>query len=161
MNGPAAAHQELALCCDITLCTEDTTFGEPHYYAGGTPSGDGLYLTFQECFGLKRANNMVMLGQTVSAQEALDAGVVAEVLDKDKIWDRAWEIARKTMTHDRYCRRIEHEIMMQRWRRVINADYNMNFIAEEWGELLNDPAQLIEISSHLDDIDSLMEDGKV
>ena len=37
---------------------------------------------------------MLLTGKKVTAQEALEWGAVNEVLPKDKLLDRAWEIAR-------------------------------------------------------------------
>lgn len=161
VNGTMYGHAELPLLCDVTLCTEETTFGEPHYAAGGIPAGDGGYLVFQECFGTKRANNMVILNQTVSAQQALECGAVAEIHKKGEVYDRAWDIARKLNKHDRYCNRLQHEIAMQKWRRIINADYNFNFAAEEWGELLNDPDILKEATSKISDVDAFLAETEV
>ncbi len=144
VNGPTAGHTEFPLVCDLTLAAPDADFLEPHFAKLGTATGDGLYLVFQEVFGYKRANKLCMLGGSISAQEAYELGAVAEVVERDKLFDRAWEIARFLMTKNRVGRRLQHEVMIQRWRRVINADFNMQFMAESWQQCMADPAQLRE-----------------
>lgn len=161
INGPTAGHTEFPLLCDVTLAAPDADFFEGHFSTLGTPSGDGLYLVFQEVFGTKRAANMVMLGQRVTAQQALECGAVAEVIERDKLFERAWDLAHKLMKFDRYGRRLQHEINIQRWRRVINADYNMHFMAEEWGQLLNSPETLKAATSKITSFDTLAEDSKL
>lgn len=44
INGPSAAHTELALLCDITLADETATIVDPHFLVGVVP-GDGQQLT--------------------------------------------------------------------------------------------------------------------
>jgi enoyl-CoA hydratase/carnithine racemase len=44
--------------------------------------------------GTNRGRYFLLTGQTLSAQEALDLGVVSEVLPKAKLLPRAWELAR-------------------------------------------------------------------
>jgi enoyl-CoA hydratase/carnithine racemase len=44
--------------------------------------------------GSNRGRYFLLTGQTIAAQEALDLGVVAEVLPKDQLLSRAWELAR-------------------------------------------------------------------
>ena len=161
INGPTAGHTEFALMCDVTLAAPDADFFEGHFCTLGTPSGDGLFLVFQEAFGTKKAGHMVMLGQRYSAQDALACGAVAEVIERDKLFDRAWEIARKLMSFDRYGRRLQHEIMIQRWRRVVNADFNMHFMSEEWGQLLCDTEKLKNATSKITSFDTLAEDSKI
>jgi len=146
VNGPANVHTEFPLICDITICATDATFGEPHFSGLGSPTGDGLYLVFQEVFGYKLANNMAFLGRIISAQEAYDLGAVAEVVERDKLYGRAWELASFIMKKDRYARRLQHELAIQRWRRVINADFNLHFMAEEWAQCLADPKAIEEAS---------------
>jgi enoyl-CoA hydratase/carnithine racemase len=53
INGPGT-HCEIGTLCDITICTEDADFFDPHFL-GGTPPGDGMALTLQRTIGIKRA----------------------------------------------------------------------------------------------------------
>jgi len=43
--------------------------------------------------GMNRGRYFLLTGQTLSAQEAQDLGLVAEVLPADKVLARAWEHA--------------------------------------------------------------------
>lgn len=144
LNGPSKGHTEFPLVCDITLATPDVVFWEPHFSdLGGTVTGDGVFLVYQECFGTKLANDMVMLGRKVSAQQAYELGAVAEICERDQILERAWEIARFLRTRGSYNCRIQHELMVAPWRRKLAQDADFHWAAENWGTCITDPKHVM------------------
>ena len=56
--------------------------------------GDGVHVVWPMLLGTNRGRYFLLTGQTLSAQEALDLGVVSEVLPKEQLLPRAWELAR-------------------------------------------------------------------
>jgi enoyl-CoA hydratase/carnithine racemase len=92
INGPSIAHTEFALLCDIALAAETATIIDPHLPAGVAP-GDGQQLTLQELIGTKRAAYHLYPGEPIGAQQALELGLVNEVLPADRLLPRAWELA--------------------------------------------------------------------
>ena len=93
VNGPAFVHAEFALLCDIVLASENAAFQDlPHFPNGNVP-GDGVHLVWPLLLGPNRGRYFLLTGQKLSAQEALELGVVNEVLPKDKLLPRAWELA--------------------------------------------------------------------
>lgn len=136
INGYGNGHTEFPLLCDITLCAPDTEFNEPHFDKIGCVTGDGLYLALREVFGYKLANQMTLLGKSVSAQQALERGVVTDVLPREELLPKAWEYARKIMQKDRYSRRLQHEVMTQRWRKLMTDEFKFTFAMECWGTCL-------------------------
>src|SRR5512144_1572217 len=76
VNGPCNIHSEVPLLGDIVL-------------------GDGQHVIWPMIIGRNRARYMLLTGKKLSAQEALEWGAVAEVLPKDRLLDRAWELARE------------------------------------------------------------------
>ncbi len=94
LNGPAWRHMELALLSDIVLAS-DTAFFEDraHFASGNLMPGDSMHLVCQTLMGWNRARYMQLMGQTLSAADAKNLGMVSEVLPKDKVLARAWEIA--------------------------------------------------------------------
>ena len=137
INGPGP-HTEFPLMMDITYATPDATFVEPHFNPLGMATGDGLYLVFQELFGVKRANQMACTGCTVSAQQAYDWGGLNGVFDREEIWDKAWEMARFFKSKDRITRMVQHDIMRQRWREVFSVNAEFQFMAECMAEAARD-----------------------
>lgn len=93
VNGPAVRHAEMPLMCDIVLASDDTVFQDgSHLLWGGVP-GDGAHVVYPYLMGLNRARYFLLTNQIISAQEALAMGLIAEVLPKEKLLARAWELA--------------------------------------------------------------------
>jgi len=128
MNGPGF-HAETALLADITLCTPDTTFIEPHFTLGLVP-GDGNYLILQELIGVKRANKAMFLGQPVNAQQALDWGLVTEVVDREQLSANAWAMARYLMERPREVRALTTNVARQRWKSLFTREFAMHLSHE-------------------------------
>lgn len=96
VNGPAKRHSELALLCDIVLAADDATFEDTaHFHLGGHVPGDGINVIYTMLLGINRARYFMLTGQVLSAREAKDLGLVAELMPRDKLLPRAWELARQ------------------------------------------------------------------
>ena len=94
VNGPAKRHADLALSCDIVLAADDVTFEDTaHFHNGGIVPGDGINVIYTMLLGLNRARYLMLMGQVLGAQEAKDLGLVAELMPREKLLPRAWEIA--------------------------------------------------------------------
>jgi enoyl-CoA hydratase/carnithine racemase len=95
VNGPCNIHSEVPLMSDIVLASEDSYFQDlPHFPRGMVP-GDGQHVIWPAIVGRNRARYMLLTGKKLSAQEALEWGAVNEVLPRDRLLDRAWELARE------------------------------------------------------------------
>lgn len=93
VNGPAHRHAEIALLCDIVLAAESATFQDSAHFANGTVPGDGVHVVWPLLLGANRGRYFLLTGQKLSAPEALALGVVNEVLPRDRVLPRAWELA--------------------------------------------------------------------
>ena len=94
VNGPAKRHADLALMCDIVIAADDVTFEDTaHFHNGGIVPGDGINVVYTMLMGLNRARYLMLTGQVLSAQEAKDLGLVAELMPREKLLPRAWELA--------------------------------------------------------------------
>jgi enoyl-CoA hydratase/carnithine racemase len=82
---------ELAGTCDMTIAAEDATFGELQIRHGFGPP----ILVSPFLVGLKQAKELLMLGERISAQDALRLGVVNRVVPGDQLMAAAEEMARK------------------------------------------------------------------
>lgn len=134
ITGPGY-HMELGLFCDITICTEDTVMIDSHRWKGFV-SGDGVNIAMQANMGEKRANYHMLLGTPVSAQQALDWGVVNEVVSRDRIYDRAWELAEEVMRGGekrRAYRRMMTELMRKPLKKRMAEDFIGAFAMEMYG----------------------------
>jgi enoyl-CoA hydratase/carnithine racemase len=114
INGPGP-RLEMALLCDITLCSEDAVIADGNFMAGSVP-GDGMFLALGEILGTKRAAHLVYTGAALDAQRALGFGVVSEVLPREQLLPRAREIAERIISRPRIARRLTHAVLARRWQ---------------------------------------------
>jgi enoyl-CoA hydratase/carnithine racemase len=125
INGPGG-HMELCMMCDITICTEDTVIIDPHYNMGSVP-GDGVHSAFIEVLGIKRAAHAMLMGTPIDAKQALEWGMVNEVVPREKLMDRAYEIADHIMKQNRYVRRMTTQVLRRTWKRRLLEDLDSAF----------------------------------
>ncbi len=94
INGPAmAGGLVLALLTDIRVASDRATFGDPSGTVGLLPDEGGAWL-FPRVMGLERALRMTWLAESYAAQEALELGLVSEVVPHDELEDRVMTLAR-------------------------------------------------------------------
>ncbi|WP_243675052.1 enoyl-CoA hydratase/isomerase family protein [Vulcanisaeta distributa] len=91
------AGTELALACDIRIGTPDVEIGLPEIRLSMTPASGGL-TRIVKALGALRARYYLLLGRRIKAEEALQLGLVHEVVDQAKVHDRVMEIARDLMS---------------------------------------------------------------
>ena len=132
ING-SGFHWECAAFSDLTLCSDDAMLMEPHLLAGLIP-GDGKYLLMQKLLGLKRANYHMYTCEPISAQQAYDWGLVNEILPREKLMDRAWELAEMIVSRNpRVTRRLTSQLVRRPWKRLLTNDFQVHFGHEMYG----------------------------
>lgn len=73
------AAMELALACDLRICSEETVFNIPEVDMGIVPDGGGSQ-RLPRVIGLGRAKELILTGKTIDAQKAERWGLVNEVV---------------------------------------------------------------------------------
>jgi enoyl-CoA hydratase/carnithine racemase len=117
VNGPAARHAELPVMFDIVLASEDASFQDSAHFVGGLVPGDGVHVVFPMVMGLNRGRYFLLTGQILTASQALEAGLVNEVLPRARLLPRAWELARKIMEQPELNRRYARILLTEQLRR--------------------------------------------
>jgi len=84
---------ELALACNIRICSENAQFGAPEVKLGIIP-GDGGTQRLPRLVGLGRAMEMILTGNFIDAGEAYRIGLVNKVVPPEELMDAATELAR-------------------------------------------------------------------
>lgn len=97
VNGPATVHAELALLCDVVLASDTASFKDAPHFRFGTVPGDGVHVVWPLLLGMNRARHFLLTGRRLSAREALDLGVVAELHPREAVLDRAHALARELL----------------------------------------------------------------
>jgi len=141
LNGPGT-HCEMGTLCDITLCTEDTDFFDPHFL-GGTIPGDGMALTLQKTIGLKRTAYYAYTGQRIDGKMAVELGIANEVLTRDRLLPRAWELAEMMMERSRSSRQLTHSILSRPWKQALVEDQGFHLAHQMYG-MANDEEGVLE-----------------
>lgn len=83
---------ELAMCCDIRLCSDRAVFGQPEVGLGITP-GFGGTQRLPRLVGTGIAKQLLYTAQNIKAQEALRIGLVNAVYSPEDLMPQAEKLA--------------------------------------------------------------------
>ena len=97
INGPALRHSEIPLLCDIVLASETAEFQDSAHFPNGMVPGDGMHVVYPLLLGPNRGRYFLLTGQILSAGQALELGLVNEVVAPDALLPRAWELAEQLL----------------------------------------------------------------
>ena len=93
INGAAVTGGlELTLYCDILIASEQARFADTHARVGLLPTW-GLSVRLPQKVGIGLARRMSLTGDYLSAQDALRAGLVTEVVPHDELLPAARRVA--------------------------------------------------------------------
>ena len=134
---------ELALSCDLIICSEDTVFGLPEVTVGIVPGGGGTQLLARR-IGAGRAKELILTGRRLQAETAHDWGLVTAVVGRQSLesetMDLAGRVCRASPVAAREAKRaIDRggelpleagiEIEDQAWRRAVASEDRVEGIA--------------------------------
>ncbi|MBC7344065.1 MAG: enoyl-CoA hydratase/isomerase family protein [Clostridia bacterium] len=85
---------ELCLACDLRLASERAVFGQPEIKIGVIPGGGGTQ-RLPRVVGLTKGKEMLLLGDSIGAEEALRIGLVNKVVPGDRLLEEAKALAGK------------------------------------------------------------------
>ena len=80
---------------DIIICADDTTFFDPHTSYGMTAAMEPIGLLRRMPIGDVMRIALLGLDERMSAQRALEIGLVSEVVTRDQLWERANTLAQR------------------------------------------------------------------
>ena len=90
---------ELATACDLVLAARSARFGQPEIRLGAFPPVAAVELP--RVMGARKAAEMLLTGEPISAEEAAEAGLVNRVFDDDEFEERAEEFIDLLARHSR------------------------------------------------------------
>jgi len=98
VNGVAAgAGANIALCCDIIVAGKSAAFIQAFSKIGLIPDSGGTFF-LPRLIGFQRASALMILGDKVSADDALSMGMIYKVFEDEKLIEEAFAIA-NTLAH--------------------------------------------------------------
>jgi len=90
----------IAMCCDLRIAAGNAKFGFPVARTLGNCISMANYARLAALIGPARVKDMIFLARLVDAREALDIGLVGEVVeDPAALMDRAEEVTRLVASH--------------------------------------------------------------
>jgi enoyl-CoA hydratase len=85
---------ELAMTCDIMIASESARFGQPEINLGIIPGAGGTQ-RLTKAVGKSLAMEMVLNARMLTAQEALEVGLISRIFPVETYLENALEIARQ------------------------------------------------------------------
>jgi enoyl-CoA hydratase len=83
---------EMALACDVLIGTPNTRFADTHARVGILP-GWGLSQKLMRFIGASRAKEVSLTGNFITAEQALDWGLINHIVAPDALMDKARALA--------------------------------------------------------------------
>lgn len=108
---------EIAMMCDILIAGSNALFGQPEITIGTIP-GMGGSQRLTRAIGKSRTMEMILTGEPMKADEALQRGLVSRVFDKEKSLEETINLAKKIAS--------KSIIISMACKDVVNAAYEMN-----------------------------------
>ena len=87
-----AGGMELALTCDIRICSPDARFGLPEVRWAIIPGAGGTQ-RMPRAIPQAWANYLILTGEQIDAETAMRIGLVSHIVPKEELMDRAMQIA--------------------------------------------------------------------
>jgi enoyl-CoA hydratase/carnithine racemase len=86
----------------------------------GLIPGDGMHIVYPLLLGVNRGRYFLLTGQSLSAQQALELGLVNEVLPRERLVDRAWELAEQLTRQSPLILRYSRVLLTQNLKRQMH-----------------------------------------
>jgi enoyl-CoA hydratase/carnithine racemase len=122
INGPVLVHPEVPLLSDITVASEHTTFQDSPHFPSGIVPGDGAHLVWMHILGPQRGRYFLLTDQKLDAKQALDYGVVNEVVPREQVLPRAKALAQTLMGKPELARRYTRVVLTREIKRLIHDE---------------------------------------
>ncbi|MHC5216887.1 enoyl-CoA hydratase/isomerase family protein [Enterococcus sp. LJL128] len=85
---------ELALSCDLRICSENAVFGLPEVGLGILPGYGGIQRLVRVA-GLSQAMEMAFTARNIKAGEALSIGLVSQVIPAEELMEKVMKMAER------------------------------------------------------------------
>lgn len=101
---------ELAMMADMMVAGPGTKFGQPEINLGVIPGWGGSQ-RLTRAIGKAKAMDMVLTGRMMDGEEAERAGLVSRLVEDDKVFDTAMEIAQTIAAKSRPVAMVAKEVV--------------------------------------------------
>lgn len=95
INGNAmGAGMDMALMCDIRICSDRARLAESYIHLGLVPGDGGAYY-LPRLVGSSKALELLLTGEVIPPEEALELGIVNRVVPHENLMDETFAMAEK------------------------------------------------------------------
>ena len=110
---------------DIVIASDTALFQDAPHFIGGIVPGDGAHVVWTHLLGPNRGRYFLLMGQEIGAAQALDYGIVGEVLPADAVLGRALEIAHMFAGKTDLALRYSRVALTQRYKRLMDEGLSL------------------------------------
>jgi enoyl-CoA hydratase len=139
---------ELALACDLRVASEGAVLGQTEIDLGIIPGWGGTQ-RLQRLVGDETARRLVFFGKRVDARQALEYGLVGEVVDHDRLDDRVAEMAAELAAKPRFALQAAKEALNE--AEESPQSVALDFERRTWASLFGTPDQREGMRAFLED----------
>ncbi len=111
---------ELALGADIIIASEDAKLGQREVKWGIIPAG-GALRKLPQIIGILKTKELIFTGRIIDAHEAYELGLVNMVVPRDRLMEKARELAKEIKENSIFAIRMA--------KRFLNAMQNQNILS--------------------------------
>ncbi len=138
---------ELALACDMRIASEQANFGLTHVEHGLIP-WDGGTQRLPRLIGRGAATEMILTSRIVDAQEALDIGLVNDVVEPNHVLQQAQETASTIAGHGPIATRYLKELVLKgldmTLEQGLRLEADLNFILQSTSDRVEGIGSFLE-----------------
>ncbi|TDN59214.1 enoyl-CoA hydratase/isomerase family protein [Paraburkholderia sp. BL10I2N1] len=135
INGPAHIHAELPALSDIVLASSHADIADQAHFIHGVVPADGVQVVWPMLLGHNRSRYFLLTGQRLSAHQALELGVVSEVLAPERLLERAWDLARELAAKPAATLRYTRTVFVQPFKRRMLEELGYGLALEGLGSV--------------------------
>lgn len=111
VNGPAVgAGCDLAMYCDMRIASTNAKFAESFIKVGIIP-GDGGAWILPKIAGYGRAAEMIFTGEAISAQQAMDWGMLNSLVEPEQLMGKAMDLAQRIAVNSPQALRASKQLL--------------------------------------------------
>jgi enoyl-CoA hydratase/carnithine racemase len=130
LNGPALVHPEIPVLSDVIIAADTVEFSDSPHFASGIVPGDGAHVVWTHILGPNRGRAFLLLGETLTAQKALEYGVVHELLPPGEVYTRARGIAETIAGKPMLARRYARQVLTRELKRLMHENLGFGLAHE-------------------------------
>lgn len=127
---------ELALACHLRFASQQARFGQPEVNLGIIP-GYGGTQRLPRVVGMTKAMELILSGDILSAEEALEIGLVNRVLPAEQLMDAATAFAQKLLEKGQNA--VQAALRAVLVSREKSLENGLQFEAQQFGRLCGTP----------------------